>query len=83
MNQKKNTILRKMQKAVEKREVQLKRKAQKAHEEETKVFDWSRQYAMLYLDALIDQTKYDLCMTSDLQKNMYIYTFPYILLKCL
>jgi hypothetical protein len=31
-----------MQKAVEKREVQLKRKAQKAHEEETKVFDWSR-----------------------------------------
>lgn len=37
MNQKKETILRKMQKAEEKREIQLRLKAQKAHEEEAKV----------------------------------------------
>ena len=37
MNQKKKTILRKMQRAEEKREIQLKLKAQKAHEEEAKV----------------------------------------------
>lgn len=54
MNQKKETILRKMQKAEEKREIQLRLKAQKAHEEEAKVVNIIQEifisfYSLFYL----------------------------------
>lgn len=49
MNQKKETILRKMQKAEEKREIQLRLKAQKAHEEEAKVINIIWEIFILFI----------------------------------